>query len=220
MLEFIQSMDAGALLWVQAHLRTALLDGPMIVISTLGNAGLIWIALGVVLTAIPKTRKYGVLALVSLLVCFLFNNMLLKNLVARPRLLLLRNGGQPDVEHGKAVECHSPSRPGIGHTDRLQPDLCGRPLPHRRFDRCGGRAAGQFSDLPVLLRPLRHAVQASGPVVTGHRPFTPAGTDAGGMRSAPPAGPAHAGAPAPVSGSSRGRASCQTGPEWSGRRAV
>ena len=85
MLEFIQSMDAGALLWVQAHLRTALLDGPMIVISTLGNAGLIWIALGVVLTAIPKTRKYGVLALVSLLVCFLFNNMLLKNLEARPR---------------------------------------------------------------------------------------------------------------------------------------
>ena len=70
---------------VQAHLRTALLDGPMIVISTLGNAGLIWIALGVVLTAIPKTRKYRVLALVSLLVCFLFNNMLLKNLVARPR---------------------------------------------------------------------------------------------------------------------------------------
>lgn len=59
MLEFIQSMDAGALLWVQAHLRTALLDGPMIVISTLGNAGLIWIALGVVLTAIPKTQNTG-----------------------------------------------------------------------------------------------------------------------------------------------------------------
>lgn len=85
MLEFIQTIDAGALLWIQAHLRTGPLDGPMIFFSTLGNAGLFWIALGLTLAVIPKTRKYGVLALASLLACFLFNNILLKNLVARPR---------------------------------------------------------------------------------------------------------------------------------------
>ena len=85
MLEIIQNMDSSLLLWIQEHLRCALLNGPMVFISTLGNAGLFWIALGLVLAIIPKTRKYGILALVSLLVCFLFNNVLLKNLVARPR---------------------------------------------------------------------------------------------------------------------------------------
>lgn len=85
MLQSIQAFDAGILLWIQEHLRVALLNGPMVLISTLGNAGLFWIILGLVLAFIPKTRKYGVLALVSLLVCFLFNNILLKNLIARPR---------------------------------------------------------------------------------------------------------------------------------------
>ena len=85
MLELIQTMDATVLLWIQEHLRTALLNGPMIFVSTLGNAGIFWIVLGLVLAIIPKTRKYGILALLSLLVCFLFNNILLKNLIARPR---------------------------------------------------------------------------------------------------------------------------------------
>lgn len=85
MLALIQSFDDAVLLLIQEHIRTAFLNQPMIWISTLGNAGLIWILLGLVLTIIPKTRKYGALALSSLLVCFVFNNLLLKNLVARPR---------------------------------------------------------------------------------------------------------------------------------------
>ena len=84
-MEWIQMVDEQALLFIQEHLRFALLDPIMVLISTLGNAGLIWIVLGVVLTIIPKTRKMGLCALVSLLVCFLINNGLLKNLVARPR---------------------------------------------------------------------------------------------------------------------------------------
>lgn len=85
MLESIQTLDATVLLWIQEHLRTALLNGPMVFVSTLGNAGIFWIVLGLILSCIPKTRKYGILALLSLLVCFLFNNILLKNLIARPR---------------------------------------------------------------------------------------------------------------------------------------
>ena len=85
MLELIQAMDESALLFIQEHLRVSILDPLMVLVSTLGNAGMIWILLGVVLTIIPKTRKMGVLALSSLLVCFLINNGLLKNLVARPR---------------------------------------------------------------------------------------------------------------------------------------
>jgi undecaprenyl-diphosphatase len=78
-------MDGQILLLIQEHLRVAWLNGAMIFVSRLGNAGIFWIVLGLVLSIIPKTRKYGVLALASLLVCFLFNNILLKNLVARAR---------------------------------------------------------------------------------------------------------------------------------------
>ena len=85
MLEWIQSVDQSLLIWIQEYLRAGPLDGVMVFFSTLGNGGMIWIALGLVLAVLPKTRKYGLLALASLLVCFLFNNLLLKNLVARPR---------------------------------------------------------------------------------------------------------------------------------------
>ena len=85
MLELIQTMDESVLLFIQEQLRFSFLNGAMVLVSTLGNGGMIWILLSVVLTAIPKTRKMGILALLSLLVCFLVNNGVLKNMVARPR---------------------------------------------------------------------------------------------------------------------------------------
>ncbi len=85
MLDLIFRADAAILLFIQAHLRTDALTPVMVFFSTLGNAGIAWIVLGLILTAIPKTRKYGVLALASLLACYLLNNILLKNLVARAR---------------------------------------------------------------------------------------------------------------------------------------
>ena len=84
MISFLQQFDSSILLAIQ-DMRLDLLNPLMIFVSTIGNAGLIWIFLGVILTIIPKTRKLGILSLASLLGCFLFNNILLKNLVARPR---------------------------------------------------------------------------------------------------------------------------------------
>lgn len=85
MLEVIQSMDEAILLFIQENLRFAWLNGPMIFAGTLANHGIFWLALGVLLTVIPKTRKFGIYALASIAFCFLFNNLLIKNLVARPR---------------------------------------------------------------------------------------------------------------------------------------
>lgn len=53
--------------------------------TTLGNAGMIWIVVGLLLLIQTKTRKYGCILLISLLLCLLFGNAILKNLVARPR---------------------------------------------------------------------------------------------------------------------------------------
>ncbi|MCM1043955.1 MAG: phosphatase PAP2 family protein [Candidatus Gastranaerophilales bacterium] len=61
------------------------LDPIMVFFTTLGNAGLFWIALSVVLSCIPKTRKCGLTMLFGMALTYLFGNILLKNLVARPR---------------------------------------------------------------------------------------------------------------------------------------
>lgn len=85
MLEWIQTVDAGILLWLQENLRGGALDAPLKLLTTLGNAGILWIVLSVVMLCVPKTRRAGLLALVAMGICYLCNDMLIKGLVARPR---------------------------------------------------------------------------------------------------------------------------------------
>lgn len=54
-------------------------------ITMLGNAGIFWIFICIFFLCSKKYRKNGILFLVSLLVCFIIGNLLLKNIVARPR---------------------------------------------------------------------------------------------------------------------------------------
>ena len=61
------------------------LTAVMKVITTLGDAGMIWIALAAVLLLIPKTRKTGVVVAIALILDLIICNGLLKNLVARTR---------------------------------------------------------------------------------------------------------------------------------------
>lgn len=61
------------------------LDTVMIFLSTLGNEGFIWIAMGVVMLIIPRTRKCGVSVLLAMAVTYVLGNLFLKNLIARPR---------------------------------------------------------------------------------------------------------------------------------------
>ena len=85
MLEFLWNLDGNILLFLQEYVRNPVLTPVMKVITTLGNGGAIWIALTILLLAIPKTRKIGCMSLIALLGTLLVNNMLLKNLVARTR---------------------------------------------------------------------------------------------------------------------------------------
>ena len=65
--------------------RTPVFDKVMVAISTLGNAGFIWIVICVILLLLKKYRKCGILMMSSLLLDLLICNVILKNLVARPR---------------------------------------------------------------------------------------------------------------------------------------
>ena len=54
-------------------------------ITALGNGGILWILLAVLLLCISKTRKNGIQLGVGNMGCGLIGNLLLKNLVARDR---------------------------------------------------------------------------------------------------------------------------------------
>ena len=54
-------------------------------ISSLGDGGLIWIAIGFLFVLNKSTRKWGILMWVSMLMGLIFGNLILKNVVARIR---------------------------------------------------------------------------------------------------------------------------------------
>lgn len=66
-------------------IHTPPLDKILAFITSLGNAGIIWIVLAVVLLILPKTRKAGIIVAAALLMDLILCNLILKNLVARVR---------------------------------------------------------------------------------------------------------------------------------------
>lgn len=77
-------LDFQILYWLQ-KLHTPLLNLLFIHITKLGNMGIIWIFLGVILYIFPKTRKLGVGVLLAILLNFVVCDLAIKNLVGRPR---------------------------------------------------------------------------------------------------------------------------------------
>lgn len=94
-MEAIQNLDIAIIEWIQTHVVQDWLNLPMIWISKLGNGGLLWILLGVVLlvAGIVQKRKSGngekIWQGISLLLCLgttaLVCNLWLKPAVARIR---------------------------------------------------------------------------------------------------------------------------------------
>ena len=66
-------------------LRTPVGDQVMCFITSLGNSGMIWIALGILLLLIPRTRKSGLVVLAALALDLILCNGILKHLFARVR---------------------------------------------------------------------------------------------------------------------------------------
>lgn len=82
----------------------------MVFITRLGDVGIIWIVLSIVLLLIPKTRKSGAVMVAALVVDVLLCNIVLKNLVARTRPYDVNTG-----VHLLVAKLHDYSFPS-GHT--------------------------------------------------------------------------------------------------------
>lgn len=84
-MEQIIYLDGQLLIWFQNFLRHPILDRFFIFYTSLGDIGLLWIVLGLVFLAFRKTRRTGLLLLLALALSHLFNTVILKNLIERPR---------------------------------------------------------------------------------------------------------------------------------------
>lgn len=102
--------DGNILLWIQEYVRSASLSVLAAPYTMLGNRGLMWIALSLVMLCFRKTRKAGALALCAMALGLVVTNLTIKPLVSRPRPWLMVEG------LGHIVEEKDPNSFPSGHT--------------------------------------------------------------------------------------------------------
>lgn len=78
-------MELQLLYDIQRTLASPVGDRIMIALSRAGEYGVVWIAIAIILCVLPKWRKAGIGMVLALVLAHLLGNVLLKNLIARPR---------------------------------------------------------------------------------------------------------------------------------------
>ncbi len=119
--------------WIQG-IHNEFLDAVMVGITTLGNAGIIFIILGLTLFATKKYRKAGFAVIVALIVMLLCNDLFLKELFARARPFNLF-----DTDPEKYV---------LWGTEYVYPELISRPT---SYSFPSGHTASAFAAAFALL---------------------------------------------------------------------
>ena len=78
--------------WIQNTLRSELMDKIMPIITKFGDGGIFWIVLTLLLFIPKRTRKYAHVSAFALIFCVVGGNLILKNVIARPRPFWIENG--------------------------------------------------------------------------------------------------------------------------------
>ena len=74
-----------SILYALQEIHNPVLDKIMLFITSLGDDGIMWIAIGVICLLFKKHRRMGLHLLLSMLCTFILGNLILKNIIARPR---------------------------------------------------------------------------------------------------------------------------------------
>jgi len=77
--------------WIQDHMRSGFMDKLMSFITHLGDGGVFWIIVTLLLFIPKRTRKYAHVSALALIFCVLGGNLLLKNVIARQRPFWINN---------------------------------------------------------------------------------------------------------------------------------
>lgn len=83
-MDFVK-IDLGLLRFIAEGLKCPLLDAFMPAYTVLGDVGICWLVISIVMMIFPKSRKVGFVALLAIGIGALITNVALKNIVARPR---------------------------------------------------------------------------------------------------------------------------------------
>lgn len=86
------SVEFAILDFIRNNLTSPIMDKIMVFITTLGNAGAIWIVLTLLMLCSKKYRRTGIMLGAGLVVCLIVGNLILKPLIARPRPFLVKEG--------------------------------------------------------------------------------------------------------------------------------
>lgn len=109
--DIIQQFDEQALVWIAQNIRCAVLNPFMELYTQLGNTGMLFIVLGVLMLFFKPTRKAGFSVLCAMLIGLIVVNFTIKPLVSRPRPWLV-------IENFvNLVPEHDPNSFPSGHTN-------------------------------------------------------------------------------------------------------
>lgn len=78
-------LDTGILIWIQDNMRSAAGDAVMEFFSHSADLSLIWVLIGAVLLPDKRTRRMGLVVLASMALCYVLNDLVLKEIFERPR---------------------------------------------------------------------------------------------------------------------------------------
>ena len=78
---FINELDLGILRGIQDVFQSSLLDKVMPIITSLGNGGVLWIIISLMLIITKKYRKAGIIALMALLITTILGDVIIKNII-------------------------------------------------------------------------------------------------------------------------------------------
>ena len=155
-LQSIQQLDGEILLLIQQYLRTDMLTPFMKSVTFLGNGGWFWILCAVVLLAVPKTRKTGYAAALSLIFGVVVTKAFCGSRSSDPHdhktegflfsvrshhsVLCRCSGNAPDASE----EIRNPSS-SPGSTGGIFQTVSWRPLSDRCSGRIRDRAGGKYA---------------------------------------------------------------------------
>ena len=79
------SFDLPVLDWIQANLKSSVMDTVMPIITVFGDAGIFWMVVSALLFIFPKTRRTGLGMAIAMMIGLIVCNVTLTPLVARIR---------------------------------------------------------------------------------------------------------------------------------------
>ncbi len=82
---FVTQIDIAILNFIREFLRCTFFDVTMPFLSAIGEGGIVWIVISLIMLFFRKTRSWGIMLLLAMLLGYLIGEVAVKNIVCRVR---------------------------------------------------------------------------------------------------------------------------------------